>query len=158
MNLIEALERKKALEETIQDRLESILEHLDRQVILSGILTDIDSLIDQFYTLERLIQKSYESTMVSSTESISDIITYADGLSKKVDALKFLITAALKKEIEDGTRPSIDIDTVLASIKQYEELKSILIKKVKDVCFNTSLSVPAKLSLGLGDHPTKEVS
>ncbi|MCK5020534.1 MAG: hypothetical protein KAS32_26180 [Candidatus Peribacteraceae bacterium] len=140
MNLLEALEKKKAIEEVIQDKTNSIEQYLQDQIMLSEVLTDIDSLIDQFYELERLIQKNYESVMVSQTESISDVISYADALSEKINVLKHLLLQAYKNQITINIKSDVDTKIVITSIKQYEDLRSVLIKKIKDVCFNTSLS------------------
>ena len=135
MLLVEALERKKALDDLISKNMGEIVNFLGDQKKLSEILTNIDSLIDQFYNLERFIQKSYESTMLSTTESISDIISYTDGITKKIDVLKLLILEINKKEITTSSTIEIDLIPILSSIRQYEELRQVLVKKVRDLCY-----------------------
>jgi len=139
MNLVEALEKKKAIWIVIEDRLDTLSDNIYDQEELSSILIEIDSLVDQFYSLERLIQKNYESTKVSSTESIADVLSYLDGLAKKIDVLKHLLLELHKNKINTGVTSDIDVDSLLQSIRQYESMQSALLKKVKDVCFCSSL-------------------
>ena len=148
MNLVEAIEQKKALEDIIQEQIDSLQSYLDDKIILSEILTEIDHYIDQFFILERLIQKGYESTMISSSESISDVISYIDSITKKIDVLKHVILQSNKSLIKNRQNTDVDINTVLSSIKQYEELKNILIKKVKDACFSTCINTQDLKFLG----------
>jgi hypothetical protein len=140
MNLIEALERKKAINEIISDKTEYITECLNDAEVLSKNLCELDSLVDKFYSLERLVQKRYEETKISDTESISDVISYVDALSKKINILEFLLLTSNKNFIIFGLENEVDTDTVLFTIEQYKELRNKLVKKIKDVCFKTSLS------------------
>lgn len=83
MNLLEALEKKKALESALEDRLELLSTCLDDQEEISRLMTAIDTLVDEIFGLGRKVDRKYETTFISQTETISDVISYIDGLTKK---------------------------------------------------------------------------
>ena len=139
MNLLEALERKKALESSLEDRIDTLKIFLSDEENLSHTMGDIDLLIDDIFKLDRQIEIKYNNTLVSKTESISDVISYIDGLTKKVNVLRYLLLTANKYEIETGEKTKVSAQTLLASIKHYEALKNSLVSKVRDVCFDTKM-------------------
>ena len=139
MNLLEALEKKKALESALGDRIDSLDEFLDDSESMSKVMTKIDSLVDTVFNLGRKIERQYNKVLISKTESISDVISYIDGLTKKINVLRYLLLTANKREIDTGEKTSVSAQTLLTSIQHYEALKNSLVSKVKDVCFNTEL-------------------
>jgi len=140
MNLLQALEKKRALEEVIEEKTTALLQHLDDSKILSTLLNELDALIETYYRVEREIENKYHSTKVSNTESISDVISYVDSIDKKIEVLKFLLLQSHKQEIETGNQTDVSHSTVMSSIKQYEELRHALVKKIKEVCTTTFLA------------------
>lgn len=139
MNLLEALEKRKALESALDDRLESLSDNLGDTESVSKLMTDIDGLIDETFSLGRRVDRQYNNTLISKTESISDVISYIDGLTKKINVLRYLLLTANKHEIETGEKTGVSAHTLLTSIQHYETLKNSLVKKVRDVCFDTQL-------------------
>ena len=139
LNLLGALEKKNTLESIIQERIGELSLHIDDRTNLSVALAEIDSLVDSYFSLERQIQKKYEITMVSTTETIADVVSYAESLSLKAKALKALLLSIHKFEIEQKGESCIDKDHILLSIEKHEDLRNNLIKKIRDVCFKTNL-------------------
>lgn len=139
MNLLEALEKKKALESILEDKLESLLNHLNDIEELTDILTNIDSTVDNIFSLGRKVDILYNSTLISKTESISDVISYVDGLTKKINVLRYLLLAANKYEIETSEKTSVSAVTLLNTIQHYESLKNSLVTEIRTVCLKTEL-------------------
>jgi len=139
MNLLEALEKKKALESILEDKLESLSNHLNDVEEMTLILTSIDSTIDNVFSLGRKVDILYNNTLVSKTESISDVISYVDGLTKKINVLRYLLLAANKYEIETSEKTSVSAVTLLNTIQHYESLKNSLVTEIRTVCLKTEL-------------------
>jgi len=139
MNLLEALEKKKALESILEDKLESLSNHLNDIEEMTLILTSIDSTIDNVFSLGRKVDILYNNTLVSKTESISDVISYVDGLTKKINVLRYLLLAANKYEIETSEKTSVSAVTLLNTIQHYESLKNSLVTEIRTVCLKTEL-------------------
>jgi hypothetical protein len=134
MNLLEALEKKRALESVINDKIDTLKSNLYDRDTLSEILTEIESFVDQYFTIERTIEKEYNSTLLTPSETISDVISYVDGINRKIEVLRFLLLSANKEEIETGKKTDVDIKIILASIERYKELENILVKKIRNAC------------------------
>lgn len=139
MNLLEALEKKKALESALEDRLELLSTCLDDQEEISRLMTAIDTLVDEIFGLGRKVDRKYETTFISQTETISDVISYIDGLTKKINILRYLLITANKHEIDTGEKTSVSANTLLTSIQHYEAMKNSLVSKVKSVCLDTEI-------------------
>jgi len=137
MNLLEALEKKRALESILNDLIEDMDSKFCDLESLSATLSEIDNYVDDIFGMERNINFCYQNTKVSKTESISDAFSHIDGLTKKIEVLKYLLLRINKKEILTGTSVGLDQKSVLSSIRYYEDLKNKLVDRVKEVCENT---------------------
>lgn len=140
MNVLKALEKKKAIRAIINNKLNNIVSNIESTETLSNNLEDISSYIDTFFKLERDIDTAYNSVFISNTETIADVISYADCITKKIEILREILHAILIKETETKVDLKADADLILMSIHSFENLKNKLIDKIKDVCNCTPIS------------------
>lgn len=139
MNILEALERKNALGDLIEEKKESLKYLLYDADKLSELLDEIGSLTDEWFYLERSIERAYNTTMVSSTETISDAISYADSLDKKISVFKYLLRLSNRAEVERKDTTEVDAGSVLNTIDEYEQAKNKLVKSIRDLCSITEI-------------------
>lgn len=139
MNILEALERKNALGDLIEEKKESLKYLLYDADKLSESLNEIGSLTDEWFYLERSIERAYSTTMVSPTETISDAISYVDSLDKKINVFKYLLRLSNRTEVERRDATEVDANSVLNTIDEYEQAKNKLVKSIRDLCSITKI-------------------
>lgn len=137
MNLLEALEKKRALTTVIDDLEDSFSININNLEKLTEILTDVDKFVDELFHMERLITRHYQETMVTSEESVADALTHVDALNRKIEALKYLLLEVTREEILTGNKSTLSKRVILTSIIHYETIKDNLVTKVKEICYNT---------------------
>lgn len=139
MNLLEALEAKRALESIVVDITETLSSKLHDKNEVSSSLSEIDKYIEKLFYFERVVEKKYSNTMITDTESIADVISYIDCFSRKIDVLRSLLLLANREKILSDTAVDLDINTLIATIHQYEDIKNTMIKKVKTACASITI-------------------
>ena len=134
MNLLDLISIKKEHENELNALTSNLDLHFSNENDLYEILNRIEETLDLLLMLERVITKKYNSVYVSKTESIADIYSYIDGLSRKIDILSVLLINAKKEESVNKLKFAIDYKNILQTIKSYKTLRSSLIKKIRDTC------------------------
>ena len=136
MNLLEAIEKKNAMKNILEDSISYICDYTDIEK-LSYNLTEIDKLVDDIFLFERKINYLYQDVMITLNDSIYDTLVHIDALDKKIEILNTLLIEDNKREIKSGVESKLNRKAVLSSIGRYKTLKNNLEQKVREVCYNT---------------------
>lgn len=137
MNLADLRKIKKTYNLTLSKLVSGLYGCLDNPNLLYKQLNDIEEVIDSIHMVDRVLNKFYVSVQVSETESVYDLISYVEGLSKKIKVLSELIPSSCERSTLTEYCPSLDFRSILKSIDKYNDLKGILLDKINSVCKDT---------------------
>jgi hypothetical protein len=143
MKILQALERKRAYEELLEEALSFVGSNISNSTDLSSSLEKIDKYIEEIFYLDRKITNKYYETVVAQTkdssENITDALSYIDCLDKKIAVMKYFLLCLNKEEIQNNKTSVLDVNAILSTVSQYEDLKNTLSRKIRSICLETDV-------------------